>query len=374
MTNRLKSLRCLGLLAFAMFASAAEAQETPRRLLYVAVPGIRNLLEYGGHGLLVFDMDQGHKFVRRIPTAGLNDQGVPENVKGIAASAQTGRLYITTIRTMQCLDLRTDKMLWERPYEGGCDRMAISPDGKELYVPSFEKEHWHVVDGATGDVLAKITPNSKAHNTVFGPDGQACYLAGLGSPFLTVADTATHTASRTIGPFSAEVRPFTVNGSQTLCFVTINKLLGFEVGDLRTGKMLHRVEVAGFSQGPVKRHGCPSHGIGLTPDEKEIWVCDATNHRLHLFDVTHMPPTKLTDIQVRDEPGWVTFSIDGTLAYPSTGEVIDVRTRKTLTTLTDETGRAVQSEKLLEIDFRGTDPVAAGGQFGVGAVGIKMVK
>jgi len=33
-------------------------------------------------------------------------------------------------------------------------------------------------------------------------------------------------------------------------------------------------------------HGCPSHGIGLTPDEKEIWVTDAHNRRLHLFDAT----------------------------------------------------------------------------------------
>ncbi len=361
---------CLGLLVFMLFSSITRAADHPRRLLYVAVPGIRNYLEYGGHGLLVFDIDHGHKFVRRIPTAGLNDKGVPDNVKGIAACAQTGRLYITTIRTMQCVDLRTDAVLWERFYEGGCDRMAIAPDGQVLYVPSFEKEHWHVVDAATGDVLAKLTPNSKAHNTVFGPDGKSCYLAGLGSPLLTVADTTTHALSRSIGPFSAEIRPFTVNGSQTLCFVNINRLLGFEIGDLNTGKMLHRVEVAGFAPGPVKRHGCPSHGIGLTPDEKEVWVCDATNQRLHIYDVTHLPPTKLTDIQVRDEPGWVTFSMDGTLAWPSTGEVIDVQTRQTVATLTDEIGRAVQSEKLLEVDFLGHEPVAAGCQFGIGRVGV----
>jgi hypothetical protein len=42
----------------------------------------------------------------------------------------------------------------------------------------------------------------------------------------------------------------------------VNELLGFEVGDLKDGRMLHRVEVAGFKQGVVKRHGCPSHGIG----------------------------------------------------------------------------------------------------------------
>jgi len=58
--------------------------------------------------------------------------------------------------------------------------------------------------------------------------------------------------------------------------VNVNELLGFEVGDLKTGKMLHRVEIAGFEKGPVKRHGCPSHGIGLTPDEKELWVTTRT--------------------------------------------------------------------------------------------------
>ncbi|HYE72791.1 MAG TPA: hypothetical protein VEF04_05645, partial [Blastocatellia bacterium] len=40
-------------------ANAAKAKE--RRLLYVATPGIRNYLEYGGHGLLVFDIDNGHR-------------------------------------------------------------------------------------------------------------------------------------------------------------------------------------------------------------------------------------------------------------------------------------------------------------------------
>ena len=52
--------------------TATGAEE--RRLLYVAAPGIRDYLEYGGHGLLVFDIDDGHRFVKRIPTAGLDER------------------------------------------------------------------------------------------------------------------------------------------------------------------------------------------------------------------------------------------------------------------------------------------------------------
>jgi hypothetical protein len=106
----------------------------------------------------------------------------------------------------------------------------------------------------------------------------------------------------------------------------------------------------------------------MTPDEKEIWVVDAFNQRLHLFDATVMPPGPLESLKVRDEPGWITFSIDGRYAYPSTGDVIEVKTRQFVAGLKDEAGRDVQSEKMLEIDFQGGQPVRAGNQFGIGHV------
>src|SRR5947209_19135260 len=88
-----------------------QASAGEQRLLYVAEPGIRNYLEYGGHGVLVFDIDHGHKFVRRIPTAGLDEAGKPLNVKGICANAGTKRVYVSTIRTLMCLDLVSEKLL-----------------------------------------------------------------------------------------------------------------------------------------------------------------------------------------------------------------------------------------------------------------------
>lgn len=351
-------------------SGAAESAEknSERRLLYVAVPGIRNYLERGGHGVLVFDIDRGHAFVKRIPARGLGADGKPLNVKGVVASAATGRLYVSTLQFVTCLDVLTDKIVWEKSYEGGCDRMALSPDGKTMYLPSLEKDHWHVVDALSGEIIKRIDIQAGAHNTLYGPDGTRAYLAGLKSPMLRVADTATHTITKEVGPFGSAIRPFTINGRQTLVFVNVNGLLGFEVGDLVNGKKLHRVEVQGFKPGIPKRHGCPSHGIGLTPNEKEVWVCDAANQRMHIFDATVMPPKQVASIAVRDDPGWITFSIDGKFSYPSTGEVIDVATRKIIATLRDETGTIAESEKIVEIDFAGGKPVRAGDQFGIGRV------
>jgi len=342
--------------------------EKAKHYLYVAVPGIRNYLEYGGHGILVYDMADNFRLVKRIPTQGLKADGTPSNVKGVAVSLATNSIYITTLEAMQRIDLATEKIVWEKQYNGGCDRLAMSPDGKTIYLPSLEKEHWHVVDAVSGEVIKRIDTNSGAHNTLYGPDGTKVYLAGLRTPTLGVADTRTHTVIKQVGPFSKPVRPFTVNGSQTLCYVNVNDLLGFEIGDITTGKMLHRVEVRGFEKGPVKRHGCPSHGIGLTPDETEVWLCDAYNQRLHIFDNTVMPPRQVASIELWDQPGWITFSMDGKYAFPSTGEIIDVKTRKILTTLKDENGDRVMSEKVVEIHLDGKKAVRAGDQFGVGRV------
>lgn len=365
---------CLFALSGGALSNRNDRQPKPttpglKRYLYVVTPGVRNYLGYGGHGIQVFDIDNNHRFVRFIPgKGGLKKDGTPSNVKGVDASLATNCLYISTLEALQCIDLTTEKLVWEREYEGGVDRISISPDGQTIYVPSLEKEFWTVINAKTGGIIQKIVTNSGSHNTIYGPDGQFVYLAGLKSPMLNVADTKTHTVTKQVGPFSSAIRPFTINGSQTLVYVNLNELLGFEIGDLVTGKKLHRVEVQGFNIGTLKRHGCPSHGIALTPDEREIWLCDGSNDRIHVFDNTVMPPVQRTSIRVRDMPGWISMSLDGKYAYPSTGDVIDVKTRRIVATLEDGQNNSVQSEKIIEIQFRGNKPVAAGDQFGIGQV------
>jgi len=374
MADTLKPGRCFAAALVALLAATAPARaekpqdtgKTEHSFLYVAVPGIRNYVEFGGIGLLVFDRDDGYRFVKRIPTWPVASGEQPENVKGIAASARDGRVYITTIKRIAAFDIVTEKKVWESTPEGGCDRMAISPDGRLLYVPSFEGPNWNVLEAATGKTVARLDPNSRAHNTLYGLDGRAVYLAGLGSPLLSIADPQTHQVVRTVGPFSHSVRPFTVNGKQTLAYVNVNELLGFEIGDIASGKKLHRVEVQGFQKGPIKRHGCPSHGIGLVPDESEVWVMDAANQRVHVFDNTRMPPRQGPSVALREQPGWLTFTLDGRHALVSTGEIIDVKTKTIVAALADETGAAVHSEKVVELIWKDGRPLRNGDQFGVG--------
>src|ERR1700687_3173728 len=115
-------------LTFAIIALLSEqVYAQNHRYLYAAVPGVRNYLQHGGIGIVVFDMDNGYKFVKRIPTWPVEPGKPAENVKGIAADAGTGRIYITTPNQIAAFDLTTEKMVWQKSYEGGFDRPVLSP-------------------------------------------------------------------------------------------------------------------------------------------------------------------------------------------------------------------------------------------------------
>jgi DNA-binding beta-propeller fold protein YncE len=358
-------LRVAAIIFCVIFLTSQFAHAQTKRYLYVATPGIRDYLGFGGHGILVFDIDNHHKFVKRIKTNGLHNDGTPSNVKGIAVSIPLNSIYVSTLESLQRIDLTTEKIVWEKSYEGGCDRMSVSPDGRTMYLPSLEKDFWNVVDCESGNVIAKIDGFRRAHNTLYGPSGNYVYMADIGNPWLYVSDVKSHKVVRKVGPFSNYVRPFTINAAETHAYVTVDSLLGFEVGDVKTGAKLAKITVEGWNRGPVRRHGNPSHGIALSPDEREIWLCDGHNMRVHVF-ANNNPYQQLTTIPLQDMPGWILFSQDGKYVYPSSGEVIDARTRKIVEVLQDENSNYVASEKMVEIHFNNGKAVKAGDQFGIG--------
>ena len=354
-------------IAGAISLAVPSAAQQTRRLLYVAVPGAGSETEYGGVGILVYDIDKGHTFVKRIPTWPVAQDQRPEQVRGIAASASSRRLFVSTVKRLAAFDLVTDKIVWEKSYDGTCcDRLALSPDGATIYAPAFGAPKWYVIDAANGALLATIDTMGWPRQAIFSRDGSLVFLTAWESPVLSVADTKARKIVREVGPFTNFVCPFTINGRSSQVFANVDGLVGFEVGDLQTGLILDRVVVEGYQMEVAEKYECPSHGIGLTPDERELWVADGVDNRLHVFDATTYPPVPSTTVEVRAQPRWVTFGIDGRYAYPSTGDVVDQASKKVVATLEDERGMFVHSERMLEIQFAGADPIKAGNQLATG--------
>jgi DNA-binding beta-propeller fold protein YncE len=351
----------------AMALAVPTAAQQTRRLLYVAVPGAGNETQYRGVGILVFDIDKGHTFVKRIPTWPVPAGQQAEQVRGIAANAGTRRLFLSTVKRLAAFDLVTEKILWEKNYDGTCcDRLALSPDGATIYAPAFGAPKWYVIDAANGALLTTIDTMGWPRQAIFSRDGSHVYLSAWESAVLSVVDARARKIVREIGPFTSFLCPFTINGRASQVFANIDGLVGFEVGDLQTGLVLDRVVVEGYQMEVADKYECPSHGIGLTADERELWVADGVDNRLHVFDATTYPPVASTTIEVRAQPRWITFGIDGRYAYPSTGDVIDRESKKVAATLEDERGAFVHSERMLEIQFAGRDPVKVGDQLAAG--------
>ena len=218
-----------------------------RRLVYVALPGGsaggQFSSEQNGVGIVVLDADHDFQFVKRIPTWDVPASMSPEEVSGVAASPATNMMYVATRGRLAAFDLGIDKKAWENTYDGTCcERPELTPDGKTLVVGSDLKDFWYVIDAQSGSLKGKIqAPKSMfAHNMGLSPDGKTVFMAPNGVT-MTVGDVPSMKAIKTI-TFSDHVRPFVINHDATRVYANLNNLLGFEIADVNTGKVIKHIE------------------------------------------------------------------------------------------------------------------------------------
>jgi len=350
-----------------------------RRLVYVALPGGsaggQFSSEMNGVGIVVLDVDRNFEFVKRIPTWNVPASISPEEVSGVAASTATNMMYVATRGRLAAFDLGTDHKAWENTYDGTCcERPEVTPDGKTLVVGSDLKDFWYVIDAQTGSLKGKIdAPKSMfAHNMALSSDGRTVFMAPNGVT-MTVGDVPAKKAIKTI-TFSDHVRPFVINHDATRVYANLNNLLGFEIADVKTGKVIKRIEAPAEmwkpQWGDVTKHffghGCPSHGIAMTPDESEIWVVDNINYGVLVYDNTGEWPVLKMTFPTTASADWITMGIDGKYAFLSSADVVDVKTKKIVTQMKDEYGKPMHSEKYLEMSFSNGKLTRTVSQFGEG--------
>jgi DNA-binding beta-propeller fold protein YncE len=347
-----------------------------KELIYVTLPGtLEGSWDQNGNGIVVLDARNDYNFIKRIPTWNIPASRYPEQVSGVTASPVTQMIYVATRGRLGAFDLTTEKKVWENAYDGQCcERPQIAPDGSFLYVGSDLKDFWYVVNPRTGELITKVvSPLSPgAHNLNLSLDGKLAFMSPNGK-VMGIADTSTHKLKKTIA-FPDNIRVFVVNHDASLIYSNTNNLLGFVIADVKTGQIIHKVEVQGYgwpekwnvTPRPRIPHGCPSHGIALTNDEKELWLADGINNYIHIFDNTVMPPKQKESIKTSAGPYWITVGLDGKLAYVSSGDIIDMKTRKIVGRMKDEYGRTMYSEKLLDMVFTDGRLTRVANQFGNG--------
>jgi hypothetical protein len=354
---------CCSLLAVA--AQAADAAEEGRRLLYAVNQSGR---ERGS--IAVYDIDAAHRRVKTILT-------VPNvhNVRGVAASAVTGRLYVAYLDgantgMIYCLNLGDDTVLWNKAVSPGVDRLAVKPDGTLLYVPTGEdrsEDHINIVDAVTGDIVRKVVFSNRSHDTQYplsGPVFQTTKATDGSGHYFYAIDPESYAVSRT-GPYAGILGPYAVDGKSRRVVNNVTGLWGMQVAELQTGAIV----TAAIPEHPDGSPGL-MHGIGWTPDQSEVWQSSTWNDpHVFVWDMADpMAPVLKQALAMRSAGGshWLTFTIAGDYAYVAPNKHSDDGTEIFDAHSHVSAGVIGSSEDLLEIDFADGRITRVGDQYGIG--------
>jgi YVTN family beta-propeller protein len=311
---------CL-LLAWFSLATAATAEPTAniRQKLYVT--------NSAGNDVTVIDVAT-NKPVGRIE--------VGPNPHGIAVPASQDVIYVTIEGhgrnkpgELLWIDPFTDTVTKRMPIGTEPNQLAVTPDGQFAYVPTNDA-CYEVIDLAKTRIIDRVFTGGRPHNTVCSADGKHMYLAPMGSPKkVTIIDVATHKPIGMI-PFSNVVRPVALSRDEKRLYAEVDGLVGVEVADVESRRMIHRVpaELAEEHRTVASR----SHGLGIRPDQKELWECDVEHHEVHVYDITSDRPRQIATVPIGSQVYWLTFRPDSRICYVSArgrGEVaaIDTETK-----------------------------------------------
>jgi YVTN family beta-propeller protein len=264
--------------------------------------------------------------------------GVPIN-HGAAGSPDGRRLYFSSEgeRTLTVVDGKTFSIIKKIPLSGRPNNISIARDGSRVYVGIVsEPGAVDVIDTTTLERVKSIPTKGGIHNVYVTPDGKHIVAGSIAGKLMTVIDSKTDEPVWTL--FSEGVRPITFetnpDGSTRRAFVQLSEFHGFVVVDFQQRKEVSRVTLPEIplderDKGPF--NGSPSHGIGVAPDGKTLWVTSRPNHMIYAYSLPDLQ--LLGSVPVGGRSDWVTFTPDSKLVYVAVESLnavsaIDVASRK----------------------------------------------
>jgi YVTN family beta-propeller protein len=270
-------------------------------------------------------------------------KGVPIN-HGAAASPDGTRLYFSSEaeQALHVVDGKTLQLVKKIPLSGRPNNMSISRDGSRVYIGIVSAPGAvDVIDTVSLERVKSIPTKGGIHNVYVTPDGKYIVAGSIAGKLMTVIDQKTDEQLWTL--FTEGVRPLTfetnADGSTKRIFVQLSDVHGFAIVDFAQRKEVGRIQLPNdvpaekVDKGPF--NASPSHGIGVAPDGKTLWVTSRPNARVYTYS---LPDLKLlpNPVDLGGRPDWVTFTPDSKLLYIATENtdsvvVVDVPARKEVT-------------------------------------------
>lgn len=272
---------------------------------------------------------------------------------GVNFSPDGSRVYVSdeAESVLDVIDRERGEIVKKVPLSGHPNNITITKDGRRVLVGIRTLPGAVDVIDTSSLTLAKTLPiNRSIHNIYVTPDGKYAVAGSIESKSATVIDLQTEQVAWEV-KFDNGVRPMTFDsnsdGSTKRIFLQLSNLNGFAVVDFAKHAEVARVKFpdqpGGYGAAEV-RLNTPSHGIGVAPDGKSLWVGSTVANAVFEYSLPDLkligycslpnvhPPDRAPTGSV---PEWITFTPDSRFLYVSNSgarsvSAIDAKTRKVL--------------------------------------------
>ncbi len=262
---------------------------------------------------------------------------------GAAVAPDGSRFYFSNEadHTLDFVDGRTLKVVRKVPLSGRPNNISMSLDGRRVYVAIRQAPGAvDIIDTASGARAKTVPVDGEVHNTFVTPDGKHVIAGSIAGRRLAVIDVRSEEPLWSM-EFDRGVRPIAfernADGSTRRMFVQLSDFHGFAVVDFAARKEITRLtlpEVPAAERHLQGLQGSPSHGIGVTPDGRTLWVNSKVNSYVYAYS---LPDLKLLGgVHVGSHPDWLTFTPDSKSVYVANAgsnsvSVVDVASRRETT-------------------------------------------
>jgi YVTN family beta-propeller protein len=251
---------------------------------------------------------------------------------GLAAQADGRRLF-TTIESehgLKVIDTATNRVTETLQLRGRPNQCAATPDGRFVAVPIRDVNVVEIFDMNQRRAV-KTLPVKVPHNCCNAGSNRHLWVTSMGADEVNLIDVERMEFVAKI-PVGGVPRPIAITRDERTLYSALSDLHGFVIVDIPSRELVRKVELppAPPNTDPLEPHA-PTHGLALTPDERELWVTSLGDGGMYVFDTR--AGTVSSRIPVGKGPNWVTFSLDGRLCAVSnttSGDcsVIDTKARR----------------------------------------------
>jgi DNA-binding beta-propeller fold protein YncE len=207
---------------------------------------------------------------------------------------------------------QSEKLLWSAAIDGDPHYFDISRDGTKLFQPLWDR-YWAVVlDTQSGKEIDRWWGYVGLHEMRGSKDNKRAYAANSATGALYIYDSDTGEQLAVHNNTRGGIRPFALSPDEALIYMQVAQYHGFDVMDVKTGKILKTVELPALPAGtrlPQRYPFSYGHGMAVSPDGKTLVAAASVANYVAVYSLPDLE--LITTIPTGTDPRALLFTRDG---------------------------------------------------------------